>query len=125
MDARKRHSDAKIQEFVDVEMKEIVTSDSLSQVVEEEVGPRESSMNTTKWLACAALALSYSTAIQQHACTASIVKHIDAALGECNCLCCSPTSLTRTSRPNIVLQLDDFGSQHHCVSCPSPSRWLE
>ena len=86
MDASKRHSDVKVQEFVDVEMKEIVTrDDSSSQVGNEEVGPRESSMNTTKWLACAALALSYSTAIQQHACTASIVKHIDAALGECIC----------------------------------------
>ena len=83
MNASKRHSDDKLQEFVNIEMKEIVASDSLSQGVDDEMAPRESSMNTTKWLACAALALSYSTAIQQHACTATIVKHIDAALGEC------------------------------------------
>ena len=110
MDARKRHSDAKIQKFVDVEMKEIVTSDDSSQVIEEEVGPKESSMNTTKWLACAALALSYSTAIQQHACTASIVKHIDAALGEYNGLSRRLNSLNPSPhRPNIILQLDHIG----------------
>lgn len=109
MDARKRHSDAKIQEFVDVEMKEIVTSDDSSQIIEE-IGPKESSMNTTKWLACAALALSYSTAIQQHACTATIVKHIDAALGEYKSLSRRVNLLNSSPhRPDIILQLDDIG----------------
>jgi hypothetical protein len=110
MDARKRHSDAKVQEFVDVEMKEVVTSDDSSQIIEEEMGPKESSMNTTKWLACAALALSYSTAIQQHACTATIVKHIDAALGEHKGLSRRVNSLNSSPhRSNIILQLDDLG----------------
>jgi hypothetical protein len=40
-----------------------------------------SSMNRAKWLACLALAMSYTTAIQQQMSTASVVKHIDAALG--------------------------------------------
>jgi hypothetical protein len=41
----------------------------------------QSSMTTTMWLACAALCVCYTTALQQHMCTSSIVKHIDAALG--------------------------------------------
>jgi hypothetical protein len=41
----------------------------------------DNSMNATKWMACIALCLSYTTAIQQHSCTATIVKHIDIALG--------------------------------------------
>jgi hypothetical protein len=38
-------------------------------------------MNATKWLACIALGMSYTTALQQQACTASIVRHIDIELG--------------------------------------------
>lgn len=41
----------------------------------------ESRMTKAKWLACIALGLSYTTAFQQHACTATILKHIDDALG--------------------------------------------
>ena len=39
-------------------------------------------MTKAKWLACIALSLSYTTAFQQNACTAAIVKHIDAELGK-------------------------------------------
>jgi hypothetical protein len=41
----------------------------------------QTSMNKTKWIACIALCVCYTTAFQQHMCTSSIVKHIDAALG--------------------------------------------
>jgi hypothetical protein len=41
----------------------------------------QTSMSKTKWLACIALCVCYTTAFQQHMCTSSIVKHIDAALG--------------------------------------------
>jgi hypothetical protein len=39
-------------------------------------------MTKAVWLACIALGLSYTTAFQQNACTAAIVKHIDAELGQ-------------------------------------------
>ncbi len=48
---------------------------------EEDFGPVDSRMSFAKWMACIALGLSYTTAIQQHSCTATIVKHIDIALG--------------------------------------------
>lgn len=41
----------------------------------------EAAMTSTMWLACIALCVCYTTAFQQHMCTSSIVKHIDAALG--------------------------------------------
>ncbi|TLD18252.1 Neutral ceramidase B [Venturia nashicola] len=73
-------------DIVDIELKEAeMNRNSLGRgdsfEAEIENGEQESSMNRTKWLACIALGLSYSTALQQHACTATIVKHIDAALG--------------------------------------------
>jgi len=43
---------------------------------------KELRMTRAKWLACAALCISYTTAFQQNACTAAIVKHIDAELGK-------------------------------------------
>jgi hypothetical protein len=47
-----------------------------------EAGPQGSShMTKAKWLACIALGFSYTTAFQQNACTAAIVKHIDSELG--------------------------------------------
>jgi hypothetical protein len=42
----------------------------------------ETSMNRAKWLACIALCLAYTTAYQQNACTAAILKHIDEELGK-------------------------------------------
>lgn len=48
---------------------------------EEDFGRVDSRMSFAKWMACIALGLSYTTAIQQHSCTATIVKHIDIALG--------------------------------------------
>jgi hypothetical protein len=41
----------------------------------------QTTMTKTKWLACIALCLCYTTAFQQNACTSAIVKHIDAELG--------------------------------------------
>jgi hypothetical protein len=49
---------------------------------EKEVARVETTMNKTKWLACIALCISYSTAFQQNAVTAAIAKHIDDELGE-------------------------------------------
>jgi hypothetical protein len=41
-------------------------------------------MTKAVWLACIALGFSYTTAVQQMACTSAIVKHIDAELGISN-----------------------------------------
>jgi hypothetical protein len=38
-------------------------------------------MNKAKWLACLALCLAYTTAVQQNACTSAILKQIDEKLG--------------------------------------------
>ncbi|KAE9979377.1 hypothetical protein EG327_007039 [Venturia inaequalis] len=80
----KRHGDEKT-EFVDVGLKKVTTRGSSvereNSFEENQGGENGSSMTRAKWLACAALALSYSTSFQQNACTATIVKHIDAALG--------------------------------------------
>jgi hypothetical protein len=49
---------------------------------EDEIArPQKAVMTKAIWLACIALCLSYTTAFQQNACTAAIVKHIDAELG--------------------------------------------
>ncbi|GAB7358595.1 hypothetical protein MBLNU230_g2655t1 [Neophaeotheca triangularis] len=69
-------------EHIDNDTKQIPIATS-----EEENGEKEStlvddgSMNKTKWLACVALCLSYTTAYQQNACTAAIVNHINAEIG--------------------------------------------
>jgi hypothetical protein len=63
------------------------SSDSNSTPLE----PAETSMNKAKWLACIALCLAYTTAYQQNACTAAILKHIDEELGNIH------TLLARTS----------------------------
>jgi hypothetical protein len=56
-----------------------------SEIPSEEVfNGADSRMSFAKWMACIALGLSYTTAIQQHSCTATIVKHIDIALGNFN-----------------------------------------
>ena len=62
-----------------VEMVEIPNRDGASEEIELPA-EHHSVMNLQIWLACIALGLSYTTAIQQHSCTASIVKHIDIAL---------------------------------------------
>jgi hypothetical protein len=67
------------QSLYQMEVREQSTASS------DEVPPlatTEPTMNRTKWLACIALGLSYTTAFQQNACTAAIVKHIDAELGK-------------------------------------------
>jgi hypothetical protein len=69
----------KFQEVNEVELEPLETHDDELDTIPTST---EGRMNLTKWLACIGLGLSYSTAIQQHACTATIVKHIDAALGE-------------------------------------------
>lgn len=86
----KRHGDEKT-EFVDVGLKKVTTRGSSvereNSFEENQGGENGSSMTRAKWLACAALALSYSTSFQQNACTATIVKHIDAALGKAKAYC--------------------------------------
>jgi hypothetical protein len=44
-------------------------------------GDGETRMTKAKWLACLALGLSYTSAVQQGACLGAIVKSIDEALG--------------------------------------------
>ncbi|QDS72450.1 hypothetical protein FKW77_009493 [Venturia effusa] len=77
-------SDTK-KESVDVEPQEVEEKGSSLSVESSEAetdgAQRGSSMDSSQWLACIALGLSYSTSIQQHASTATIVHHIDAALG--------------------------------------------
>jgi hypothetical protein len=68
----KKQEDTTVTERVEV-------SESVDETPEETSETR--TMNLTVWLACIALGLSYTTAIQQQASTASIVKHIDIALG--------------------------------------------
>jgi hypothetical protein len=63
------------------------SSDSNSAPLER----TETSMNKAKWLACIALCLAYTTAYQQNACTAAILKHIDEELGKVH------TMITRAS----------------------------
>ena len=55
-------------------------SGSESEPVRNNAAP-EQHMTPAIWLACISLCLSYTTAFQQNACTAAIVKHIDAELG--------------------------------------------
>jgi hypothetical protein len=45
-------------------------------------GAGEQRMTRAKWLACIALAVSYTTSFQQAACLGAIIKSIDEALGE-------------------------------------------
>jgi hypothetical protein len=46
--------------------------------------PPAPTMNKAIWLACISLGFSYTTAVQQMACTSAIVKHIDTELGLSN-----------------------------------------
>ena len=81
---------------------------------EEDLNVAESRMSLAKWMACLALGLSYTTAIQQHSCTATIVKHIDIALGNFkdeNVWC----TLTQ-HRADDVLQLDNQRPQRDSQS---------
>jgi hypothetical protein len=66
-------------------------------------------MNLTKWMACVALGLSYTTAIQQHSCTATIVKHIDIALGMLPSFGVAILGADNC-RSDVVLQLDHIWS---------------
>lgn len=70
-------------ELVDSDTKrvETVTTSEEDQHVESGNLVEDGSMTKTKWLACIALCLSYTTAYQQNACTAAIVNHIK--IGEC------------------------------------------
>jgi hypothetical protein len=56
-------------------------TDSGSDNEQIKSAPPEQHMTKAIWLACIALSLSYTTAFQQNACTAAIVKHIDTELG--------------------------------------------
>jgi hypothetical protein len=81
---------------------------------DSDVSPQEqpdSSMNKAKWLACIALCLAYTTAYQQNACTAAILKQIDEALG--TFLAMDIGRETNDFRTNHILQLDAH-SIHHC-----------
>jgi nicotinamide riboside transporter PnuC len=61
---------------------EHLRSDSEDESAGTPLQRAQTSMSKTKWLACIALCICYTTAFQQHMCTSSIVKHIDAALGK-------------------------------------------
>jgi hypothetical protein len=68
---------------VTTEVEKLEESTNGNDVVHVAVaGPQgTSNMTKAKWLACIALGFSYTTAFQQNACTAAIVKHIDTELG--------------------------------------------
>jgi hypothetical protein len=67
-------------ELTELEIKDDNATDDTSNNVEAE--PESTRMSRATWLAAIALGMSLTTAIQQQASTASIVKHIDAALGK-------------------------------------------
>jgi hypothetical protein len=60
---------------------EHLRSDSEDEGAANPLDRAPTSMSRTAWIACIALCVCYTTAFQQHMCTSSIVKHIDAALG--------------------------------------------
>ncbi|KAK2794657.1 hypothetical protein FQN51_000755 [Onygenales sp. PD_10] len=57
------------------------TSTKEANSSEDALAQPETRMTKAKWLAAIALCISYTTAFQQNACTAAIVKHIDVELG--------------------------------------------
>lgn len=70
-------------------------------------GPGEARMTKAKWLACIALGLGYTTAFQQHACTATIMRHINKEIGGSQRAERPGSKLTQLiSRPNGSIQLD-------------------
>jgi hypothetical protein len=75
-------------ELIELEMNDNSITDDASN--DTDVEPESTGMSKATWLAAIALGMSLTTAIQQQASTASIVKHIDAALGKeknaCNSL---------------------------------------
>jgi len=82
----------------------------------------EGHMTKEKWLACIALGLSYTTAFQQNACTAAIVKHIDEELGNANASI-SIHDWPDVNRSNPVLQLDSQCVHHSGVGLVATVRW--
>jgi hypothetical protein len=67
-------------ELIELEIQEDSVTDDASNNIDVE--PELARMSKATWLAAVALGMSLTTAIQQQASTASIVKHIDAALGK-------------------------------------------
>jgi hypothetical protein len=67
-------------ELIELEIKDNSTTDDASN--SNDSVPESARMSKATWLAAVALGMSLTTAIQQQASTASIVKHIDAALGK-------------------------------------------
>jgi hypothetical protein len=67
-------------ELIELEIKDESITDDASNNTDAE--PESTRMSKATWLAAIALGMSLTTAIQQQASTASIVKHIDAALGK-------------------------------------------
>ena len=67
---------------VEVTLAETVINKEAEESSHEALTQPETRMTKAKWLACIALCVSYTTAYQQSACTAAIVKHIDSQLGE-------------------------------------------
>jgi hypothetical protein len=102
-------------ELIELEITDDSVTDDASNNIDAE--PESTRMSKATWLAAVALGMSLTTAIQQQASTASIVKHIDAALGKERKLILLLTCSTYvTYRSYNVLQLDYIWPQHY--SCP-------
>jgi len=67
-------------ELIELDIKADSDTNDSSNTIDTE--PESTRMSKATWLAAIALGMSLTTAIQQQASTASIVKHIDAALGK-------------------------------------------
>ena len=57
------------------------TMGQIDDTAPDNQGEGEVRMTKAKWLACLALGISYTSAVQQGACLGAIVKSIDEALG--------------------------------------------
>lgn len=86
METEKEHS--KLEHVEIAPLGDAMTSVALED--EKPTSQSETGMTKTKWLACIALCISYSTAYQQNAVTAAIAKHIDDELGEYLFCCYDP-----------------------------------
>jgi hypothetical protein len=103
-------------------------SDSEDDAASEPIDRAPTKMSSTAWIACIALCICYTTAFQQHMCTSSIVKHIDAALGMIFTTHFSFSIWFTDStlkRSHDLLQLDDHFLHHLYCRLTSYVRRLE
>jgi len=105
-------SDNDNENSLDLKLNPITTTDTSDHGDIDVEGPGEAGMTKAKLLAIIALALSYTTSMQQSNCTASIMRQIDIRLGEHTALLNVVAFLTCTFRADDLLQLDAVDLYH-------------